>query len=563
MAGASSLFGDGDVYVFVAGGAGGQGYGAGNAGGDGGVASGATATGFGTLVVAKLTQTGGAGGHGAGGAGGGAGAGSSLTDAVSASLSRSNGEIRLYQTASGGVGGSSSAAVGGAGGAATSSLTIASPTGFEYLRAYADGGAGGSSGGAANGGAGGAASAAANASGAYGVFAGAYGHAGAGGHANGTGSAGAGASANATAIATSTGAGPADATASATASNGQQAHAFADATGSSGLAQSVAATGGDGFVTSLTANAEAPATSGRRHGREPRRRRRPSMTSDLPTTTPRARSRRDPAIITSDLAAHPNVATAFSDPSAVVFGAGVQGAAYVDGAGGTQEYVSSLVFNVDTSGLSGDLVLGLLDDDVGATGFSSLTFMVTGVADAIDVTFTSLSDAAAYFTDQALDLGSVGGSTGVVTVKLDVTMDAAGQGFGQDFLLGVACFLPGTMIEAEAGQVAVEALEVGDLVVTVDRDARTLRAVRWIGRKRVDRHAILADPLRQAPIRIKAGALAAAVPVRDLLVSSCHALLIDDVLVQAGAMVNGTSIVRETRILTPSNISTSSWTTTR
>ena len=49
----------------------------------------------------------------------------------------------------------------------------------------------------------------------------------------------------------------------------------------------------------------------------------------------------DPTTVADDFSTYPNVAGAFNHPAAVVFGAGVQGAAYVDAAGGTQEYVSS------------------------------------------------------------------------------------------------------------------------------------------------------------------------------------------------------------------------------
>jgi hypothetical protein len=109
----------------------------------------------------------------------------------------------------------------------------------------------------------------------------------------------------------------------------------------------------------------------------------------------------------------------------------------------------------------------------------------------------------------------------------------------QDFAL---CFMAGTAIATPDGPVAVETLDKGDLVRTADGGAAP---VRWVGRQTVS--TVFADSLRVMPIRVRAGALADNVPVRDLLVSPDHALLVDGVLVRAAALVNGLAIVRETR----------------
>ena len=103
------------------------------------------------------------------------------------------------------------------------------------------------------------------------------------------------------------------------------------------------------------------------------------------------------------------------------------------------------------------------------------------------------------------------------------------------------CFLAGTRIATPAGEAAVESLKEGDLVTTL---GGTAQPVRWLGKRRVS--ARFADPLRAYPIRLRAGALADGVPSRDLLLSPDHALLVDGILAQAGALVNGVSIVRET-----------------
>jgi Hint domain len=113
---------------------------------------------------------------------------------------------------------------------------------------------------------------------------------------------------------------------------------------------------------------------------------------------------------------------------------------------------------------------------------------------------------------------------------------------GQSYTI---CFMAGTRVSTPEGSICVEDLAVGDLVLT----AEGLSApVKWVGRQTVS--TTFGNLNRVLPIRIKAGALDQDLPVRDLLVSACHAILIDEVLVQAGALVNGSTIIRETDVPT-------------
>jgi Hint domain len=105
------------------------------------------------------------------------------------------------------------------------------------------------------------------------------------------------------------------------------------------------------------------------------------------------------------------------------------------------------------------------------------------------------------------------------------------------------CFMADTMISTPGGKVAIQTLRRGDYVMTTDD---RVAMVSWIGRQTVSTR--FADPLRYLPIRIKASALSVDVPSRDLLVSPDHAILVDDVLIQAGALVNSTSIVWEANV---------------
>jgi hypothetical protein len=108
----------------------------------------------------------------------------------------------------------------------------------------------------------------------------------------------------------------------------------------------------------------------------------------------------------------------------------------------------------------------------------------------------------------------------------------------------IPCFVSGTRILTPRGEVTVESLQPGDLVMTRDAGAQRLR---WIGGRTVSASGDF------APILIRAGTFGAH---RNLLVSPQHRVLIRDylaellfgeaaVLVAAKDLVNGHSVVQK------------------
>ena len=86
----------------------------------------------------------------------------------------------------------------------------------------------------------------------------------------------------------------------------------------------------------------------------------------------------------------------------------------------------------------------------------------------------------------------------------------------------VICFTPGTTIATRRGEIPVQQIKVGDLVVTRDNG---MQPVRWVGRRNLGRDNLLRTPGFN-PVRIKAGAFGEGVPQRDMMVSPNHRMLV-------------------------------------
>ncbi|WP_127562709.1 Hint domain-containing protein [Nioella ostreopsis] len=101
------------------------------------------------------------------------------------------------------------------------------------------------------------------------------------------------------------------------------------------------------------------------------------------------------------------------------------------------------------------------------------------------------------------------------------------------------CFWAGTEIATGSGCVVVEALGIGDEVLTADGQ---IRRIKWIGRQTVMTRFGPAE--RLMPVRFAARSLGKDVPHSDLTVTADHGMLVEGVICHAGALVNGTTIRR-------------------
>jgi hypothetical protein len=167
----------------------------------------------------------------------------------------------------------------------------------------------------------------------------------------------------------------------------------------------------------------------------------------------------------------------------------------------------------------------------------------TGIHEAVDLTTLSDvgNDATTSF-NTLTNVLTVTGDNGSVQLQLD-SEDYTGNAWTaqNDGSNGTEvtplCFCAGTCIATPHGDVPVERLRVGDLVLT---HTGAVRAVLWVGTGQV-----LATRGRRSaatPVIVRKGAIAPNVPNRDLHVTKAHSLYFDGVLVPVEFLVNHRTI---------------------
>jgi hypothetical protein len=159
----------------------------------------------------------------------------------------------------------------------------------------------------------------------------------------------------------------------------------------------------------------------------------------------------------------------------------------------------------------------------------------------------SFSGSGTLVVDQgALFNGNVVANSSDVLVLVDPTAAELSEvgtlfrGFGVVDIAGTTapCFCAGSRIRTPGGDLPVERLHIGDLVETAFAGPQPIK---WIGRREYQGRFIANNHLA-LPVCIKASAIAAGIPSRDLWVSPDHGICEGGVIIHAWRLINGHSI---------------------
>ena len=196
---------------------------------------------------------------------------------------------------------------------------------------------------------------------------------------------------------------------------------------------------------------------------------------------------------------------------------------------------------IDVDGLlaNSDASVGLIGEFTSASGAAFTVAAGSGDDDYI-ITFSN----GRVFVVDALGLTSIDSQDGTTDNVIDLDGLYSNSNPNGGTLANLPCFAQGTWITTPNGQVPIEELAAGDMVVTMDHGPQPIR---WIGSSKRPATG------NMAPILIRKGALG---NTRDLRVSPQHRMLLSgwhaevlfgerEVLATAKSLVNDHSILRE------------------
>ncbi|QYK40117.1 MAG: Hint domain-containing protein [Paracoccaceae bacterium] len=141
-------------------------------------------------------------------------------------------------------------------------------------------------------------------------------------------------------------------------------------------------------------------------------------------------------------------------------------------------------------------------------------------ADNSDVDVLDLRAWGKTFTDIAFDPGNRENGT-VTFYDTDGTTPIGTLSFSNIERI-IPCFTPGALISTDRGELPVQALRLGDRVLTRDSG---YQEIRWVGRRDLSLAEVWQNPAFR-PVRIAQGALGHGLPERDLIVSPQHRMLV-------------------------------------
>ncbi len=222
-------------------------------------------------------------------------------------------------------------------------------------------------------------------------------------------------------------------------------------------------------------------------------------------------------------------------------------------AGSTGEETAQVsdTFNIDVSQFNddADVSLDLSQGTLIGDGVGAVTFSLSAGSKSISETFATGTDAQAYFTNDVIDLGALGtltqndtsiNDTSLLDIDVSLSVDPSTpeSGFYAEIAASVQCFMRGTRVLTDQGEVPVETLAIGDCVRTLSGEPKPIK---WIGHRTVDcsRHP---HPEKVWPVRIQAYAFGEGWPHRDLFLSPDHAVYIEGVFIPIKYLQNGKTV---------------------